>query len=81
MDVLLAGVVGSTAYGLDGPDSDVDRLGVFAAPTIAFHGLTRPRESDVTTAPDQTLHEAGKFCRLALGGNPTVGELMWLKHY
>lgn len=81
MDILLSGIVGSTAYGLDGPDSDVDRLGVFAAPTIAFHGLTRPKESDVTTNPDQTLHEAGKFCRLALGGNPTVSELLWLKDY
>jgi predicted nucleotidyltransferase len=81
MDVLLAGVVGSTAYGLAGPDSDVDRLGIFAAPTIALHGLTSPKESYVTTGPDQTLHEAGKFCRLAIKGNPSVGELMWLEEY
>lgn len=33
--MLLAGIVGSTAYGLAGPDSDVDRLGVFAVPTRA----------------------------------------------
>lgn len=78
MDVLLSGIVGSTAYGLAGPESDVDRLGMFAAPTVAFHGLHRPEESVVHTAPDQTMHEAAKFCRLALGGNPTVMELMWL---
>lgn len=76
--VLLSGIVGSTAYGLAGPASDIDRLGVFAAPTRAFHGLHRPRESVVTTDPDRTLHEAAKWCRLALGGNPTVMELVWL---
>ena len=78
MNVLLAGTVGSTAYGLSGPGSDVDRLGLFAAPTAAFHGLHGPKESIVTTEPDLTLHEAGKWCRLALNGNPTVMELVWL---
>ncbi|MDA0638214.1 nucleotidyltransferase domain-containing protein [Nonomuraea sp. MCN248] len=78
MNVLLAGVVGSTAYGLAGPGSDVDRLGVYAAPTLDLVGLTRPRESIVSTGPDRTLHEAGKWCRLALAGNPTVMELLWL---
>lgn len=78
MHVLLAGIVGSVAYGLSGPGSDVDRIGVFAAPTVAFHGLRPPRESIVTTDPDVTLHEAGKYCRLALSGNPTATELCWL---
>jgi uncharacterized protein len=76
--VLLAGIVGSTAYGLATPDSDVDRLGVFAAPTQALLGLHEPKWSRVTTGPDQTLHEAKKWCKLALGGNPTVMELVWL---
>lgn len=79
--ILLSGVVGSTAYGLDTEDSDVDRLGVFAAPTVAFHGLGRPQESHVTTHPDATYHEAAKWLRLALGGNPTVTELVWLNDY
>ncbi|MET8006158.1 nucleotidyltransferase domain-containing protein [Nonomuraea glycinis] len=77
-NVLLAGIVGSTAYGLAGPDSDVDRLGIFAAPTLDLAGLHRPQESIVTTGPDRTLHEAGKWCALALKGNPTVMELLWL---
>jgi hypothetical protein len=81
VNVLLSGVVGSTAYGLATTDSDVDRLGVFAAPTEAFHGLNFPAESHVTTAPDRTLHEARKYARLALSGNPTVMELMWLSGY
>lgn len=78
MHLLLSGIVGSVAYGLAGPDSDVDRIGVFAAPTVAFHGLHPPRESVVTTDPDVTLHECAKYARLALSGNPTATELMWL---
>jgi hypothetical protein len=76
--VLLSGVVGSTAYGLAGPGSDVDRLGMFAAPTLALLGLHTPRDSRVTTQPDVTFHEAGKLARLVLGGNPTASELLWL---
>lgn len=78
MNVLLSGIVGSTAYGLAREHSDVDRLGLFAAPTEDLHGLHRPKDSHVTTGPDRTLHEAAKWCRLALGGNPTVMELVWL---
>src|SRR5690349_9856111 len=77
-NILLSGIVGSTAYGLAHEGSDVDRLGMFAAPTEELHGLHRPQESHVTTHPDRTLHEAAKWCRLALGGNPTVMELVWL---
>lgn len=78
MNILLSGIVGSTAYGLATEDSDVDRLGMFAAPTESLLGLHRPKESHVSTGPDRTLHEAGKWCRLALAGNPTVTELVWL---
>lgn len=84
MNILLQGVVGSTAYGLATPESDVDRLGMYAAPTVQFHGLHPPvdkRASVVRTEPDITLHEAGKFAKLALGGNPTVMELLWLDEY
>ncbi|HEY3870543.1 MAG TPA: nucleotidyltransferase domain-containing protein [Actinocrinis sp.] len=76
--LLLAGVVGSTAYGLAGPDSDVDRLGMFAVPTICLLGLGKPAESVVTAKPDATYHEAGKAARLILAGNPTASELLWL---
>jgi uncharacterized protein len=80
--VLLSGIVGSTAYGLAGPGSDIDRLGIFAAPTADFHGLTpptcKPYDSHVTTNPDVTYHEARKACLLMLGCNPTVTEILWL---
>ncbi|MFE7594530.1 DNA polymerase beta superfamily protein [Kitasatospora sp. NPDC057512] len=76
--VLLSGIVGSTAYGFAHAGSDLDRLGLFATPTEELHGLHRPAESRVTTAPDLTLHEAAKWCRLALSCNPTASELVWL---
>ncbi|MFJ9693646.1 DNA polymerase beta superfamily protein [Kitasatospora sp. NPDC101183] len=76
--VLLSGIVGSTAYGFAHAGSDIDRLGLFAVPTEELHGLDRPAESRVTTDPDLTLHEAAKWCRLALSCNPTASELVWL---
>jgi uncharacterized protein len=81
METLLAGVVGSTAYGLAHAGSDVDRLGMFAVPTEDLHGLHRPKESVVTSSPDSTFHEAGKAVRLMLSSNPTAGELLWLESY
>jgi uncharacterized protein len=81
MNVLLSGVVGSTAYGLAHAGSDIDTLGVFAAPTLELHGLTAPRESVVSTHPDQTFHEARKAVKLVMGSNPTVTELLWLDTY
>lgn len=77
-EILLMGIVGSTAYGLAGPESDVDRLGIFAAPTSAYHGLKLPQETHVGTHPDVTIHEARKWCQLAMSCNPTILELVWL---
>jgi len=83
-NVLLAGVVGSVAYGLATDSSDVDRLGVYLADTRELLGLTGPTvtgRSVVSTDPDTTLHELGKFTALALKSNPTVIELLWLPQY
>lgn len=85
MKMLLSGIVGSTAYGLAGPDSDVDRLGVYAAPTIDLHGLHPPLDKQATVVlhepGDATYHEALKFANLCLGGNPTLTELLFLDSY
>jgi hypothetical protein len=35
----------------------------------------------VSHEPDITLHEVGKFLRLALKSNPTILELLWLPEY
>lgn len=79
--VLLEGVVGSTAYGLNHADSDIDKLGVFIYPTDEILGLKNTQDSIVTTNPDRTLHEVLKFIQLCLNSNPTVMELLWLPEY
>lgn len=81
MNILLKGVVGSTAYGLNHAGSDIDYLGIFAAPTEEILGLHPPKDSIVTKDPDCTYHEVEKFVRLTLGGNPSVSELLWLDKY
>jgi predicted nucleotidyltransferase len=79
---LLGGIVGSTAYGLKQAGSDVDRLGVRAATWAELTGLHPPTgkngSSWTSKDPDGAVHEALKFCHLALGCNPTVLEIMWL---
>lgn len=81
-NLLLKGVVGSTAFGLNHTGSDKDYQGIFVAPTEAFLGLqTKVQESYSYNNPDTTYHEVGKFCRLALGCNPTVLDLLWLENY
>lgn len=80
--VLLEGVVGSVAYGLDHAGSDVDRLGAFAVNTEQLFTLEGIVERTVlTTSPDRVLHEAGKLIHLLLASNPTVTELLWLDDY
>jgi predicted nucleotidyltransferase len=70
-------VVGSRAYGLAGPDSDHDRRGVFAAPTRAFWGLTKPPTHLDGPLDEQFSWEIERFCVLATQANPTVLEVLW----
>jgi hypothetical protein len=80
MKTFLQGIVGSTAYGLATPLSDVDRMGVYIAPTSQIVSFHPPKESIVTNKPDITVHEVGKFLSLVLRCNPSVTELLWLSH-
>ncbi len=81
MNILLKGVVGSTAYGLSTPESDVDMAGIYAVDTVELFGLKQPVETYVTKNPDTTMHEARKFCALAKQCNPSILELLWLGAY
>ena len=71
-------LAGSRSYGLEVEDSDDDYLGVFVSPlpaTVSLRG--RGPDTLTGTAPDFTLHEIGKFCSLALKGNPAILETLW----
>jgi predicted nucleotidyltransferase len=83
-NMLLAGIVGSTAYGLATSDSDIDIAGVYAAPTVRWHGLRNPPESVVSrqgTKPDFVFHEIVKYLRMAMKCNPSIIELLWLDNH
>lgn len=83
---LLTGIVGSTAYGLNRPGSDVDTAAVYAWPTRDLIALAGPGPDTVhhtatDDRPDLTAHEARKFLSLVLNGNPSVTEMLWLDDY
>ena len=85
-NVILKGIVGSTAYGLNTETSDVDRLGIYIEPTTNLVGMNPPSQKSLTiqehgTEEDFALHELGKACYLMANGNPTVMEMLWLESY
>lgn len=79
--IILEGITGSTAYGLATPDSDVDKHGVYQAPTREVLGPFPPKETVVMNDPDITYHEVAKFIRLTAKANPTVLEILYLDDY
>lgn len=82
-DVLLEGIVGSTAYGLAGPGSDIDYAGIYVEPTRDLLGLHPPQRQtrQGRDGADATYHEIGKAMRLMLSCNPTATEILWLDDY
>jgi uncharacterized protein len=69
---------GSKAYGIDVEGSDDDYVGVFVPRLrdfVSMGGLER--DTYAANDPDYTVHEIGKFCRLALKGNPAILEALW----
>ena len=71
---------GSRSHNTELPSSDWDYLGVYLAPTKAVLSLHPPPETiDNSEAqkPDYQIHEAGKFCKLLLKGNPGIIEMLF----
>lgn len=86
--VILKGVVGSHAYGLNHAHSDVDYAGIFVHPTETILSIFPYAETysstgsdDKDAAPDTALHEVKKFITLAAAANPTVLEFLFLDDY
>lgn len=74
---VLSVVTGSRAYGLATAGSDVDRRGVFVAPTPLYWRFTKPPTHVDGPDPERFSWELERFCELALGANPTVLECLW----
>lgn len=79
--LILEGIMGSKAYGLDTPESDEDRKGLYMAPTVEMLGLRHPEDTVDSHDPDYQAYELEKYFRLAAAANPTLMELMWLDSY
>lgn len=82
--VILKAVVGSTAYNIKRPGSDCDEYAIYVIPMDQVLGVyghaavgqdASIRRSDPN---DYISHEIGKFCRLALLGDPGANEVLWL---
>ncbi|MFI9817827.1 nucleotidyltransferase domain-containing protein [Saccharothrix variisporea] len=78
--LVLSVVVGSHAYGLATSQSDVDRRGVFVAPTRDFWRFDKPPTSYEGPRPEELNWEVERFCALALKANPTVLEVFASPH-
>ncbi|SFR27016.1 hypothetical protein SAMN04488564_110277 [Lentzea waywayandensis] len=74
--MILEAVIGSHAYGLATPESDVDRRGVFVAPTESFWRLEKPPTAVEGPSAEQLSWEVEHFCKLGLKSNPTVLETL-----
>lgn len=82
-DIILEGVTGSVAYGLNTASSDVDLKGIYVLPTreVLKIGFDPKHTTIDSTNPDVVYHEVGKFMKLVINGNPTVTELLYLDEY
>ncbi|GAB2822320.1 nucleotidyltransferase domain-containing protein [Actinoallomurus bryophytorum] len=74
---VLSVVAGSRAYGLATEDSDIDRRGVFVAPTPLFWGFGKPPSHVDGPDAERFSWELERFLGLALDANPTVLECLW----
>ncbi len=82
-NIILEGVTGSKAYGLDTEKSDTDIKGVYLLPTenVLSIGFNPEKTTKDHVDPDWVYHEVGKFMKLVISGNPTVTELLYLDEY
>ncbi|MFH8369748.1 DNA polymerase beta superfamily protein [Streptomyces sp. NPDC018031] len=73
---ILSVVVGSRAFGLATAASDVDRRGVYVAPTEDFWRIGKPPTHLDGPLPEQFSWEVERFCALALSANPNLLEVL-----
>src|SRR5258706_14438995 len=69
-------IVGSTAYGLNTIESDIDRRGFYLPPADLHWGLAGVPEQ-LETEHEECYWEIGKFIRLGLKANPNILECLY----
>lgn len=89
--LILLGTVGSHAYGINTPTSDLDIKGICVRPASHYWGLTEFKQKDkgwhdttldvIKAASDCTVYDIIKYVALAANCNPNILELLWLSEY
>ncbi|WP_328916825.1 MULTISPECIES: nucleotidyltransferase domain-containing protein [unclassified Streptomyces] len=69
-------VMGSRAFGLATDASDIDRRGVFVAPTPLFWRFDKPPTHVTGPRDEEFSWELERFCLLALRANPNLLECL-----
>lgn len=82
-NIILEGVTGSRAYGLDTEHSDTDIKGIYLMPTREVLSLNFNVNNNTKdhVDPDWVYHEVQKFIKLAMQCNPTILEMLFLQEY
>ncbi len=75
--VIYSSVVGSRAWGLDGPDSDEDVRGVFVAPFDDVCGLWQVPAEIHDPHHEHAYWEIGRFVTQGLKGDANTLEALW----
>lgn len=75
--VLLECISGSHAYGLNRPDSDEDRRGIFIVPSRAYQSVQVPPAQLSDKKSDVTFYSLRRFAELAAASNPNMLELLF----
>lgn len=77
--IIYKALIGSRAYGLARPDSDIDVRGIFLPPASLTWGLSKPNDTheDLKNGNDIVFYELEKFIRLVLSCNPNILEVLW----
>lgn len=68
-------VVGSTAYGLNTSESDVDIKGITIAPKEYYFGLKTFEQQEI--GKDEVIYSIKKFFKLARDCNPNIIEMLY----
>lgn len=80
MDVLISAVLGSHGHGFATPESDVDLVQIFAAPTewvLGLQGVGRESIQNHSEDYDETSYEVRKALTMMFAGSPQMAELLW----
>lgn len=76
-DVAWVSLIGSRAYGLSRPDSDVDLRGFYLPMVSDYLGIKPIVENIDFKESDTVIYELRKFIKMASAANPNILEVLW----